>query len=94
MMKRIALSLAAVFLLAAAPAFAQGEAPAPKEQKAVKSKSGTPQTHHCYKEGKLLAEKTRKQCASEGGKWDKDSAHATKAAPAKAEPAEADAPKL
>ncbi len=92
MMTRIAMTVAVVSLFAAAPAFAQGETPAPKEQKAVKAAKGSPQTHHCYKDGKLLADVTKKKCAGEGGKWDKDSAHAAKAEPAKAEPAKADAP--
>ncbi len=84
MIKRIVMSLAAVSFLAAAPAFAQTEAPAPKEQATTKPKA-PPQTHHCHKDGKLMADKTHKQCLSAGGKWLKD-AGAAKPESMKAEP--------
>ena len=47
---------------------------------------GTPQNHHCEKDGATVADKTRKECTKEGGKWQKD---APTAAPAAA-PAPAD----
>jgi hypothetical protein len=90
MPKRIALLLACATLLAAGPALAQTATPAPeKTEKAAKPKGqGTPQTHHCYKDGKLFADMTHKHCTVEGGIWKKDvDAKAEAAKPAsKAEP--------
>jgi hypothetical protein len=98
MLKRIALLLACATLLAAGPALAQTATPAPapeKPEKAAKPKAqGTPQTHHCYKDGKLFADMTHKHCTVEGGIWKKDvevKAEAAKAEP-KAEPKAAAAP--
>jgi|tagenome__1003787_1003787.scaffolds.fasta_scaffold20518077_1 hypothetical protein len=60
------------------------------------AKGGTPQNHHCMKEGSELAGKTKKECKKEGGKWEKMSAAGTGAdkgtakAPAPA-PAKSDA---
>ena len=67
---RIALTIALGFSLLALPAFA----------------GGTPQNHHCEKDGATIAGKTHKQCTKEGGKWVKN------AAPAAAAPAPAAAP--
>jgi hypothetical protein len=36
------------------------------------AKSGTPQNHHCVKDGATLDGKTRKECKKDGGKWQKD----------------------
>jgi hypothetical protein len=44
------------------------------------AKGGTPQNHHCMKDGAELAGKTRKECAKEGGKWVKMPAAAKGAA--------------
>jgi len=35
------------------------------------AKGGTPQNHHCMKDGAEVAGATRKQCKKEGGTWDK-----------------------
>jgi hypothetical protein len=35
------------------------------------AKGGTPQNHHCMKDGAEVAGKTRKECKKEGGTWDK-----------------------
>lgn len=59
---------------------------------AALAKGGTPQNHHCMKDGAEQAGKTHKQCTKDGGKWEKMAgAPADKAAPppAKAEPAPA-----
>ena len=42
------------------------------------AKGGTPQNHHCVKDGNTVPDKTKKECTKEGGKWEKD-AHAAKA---------------
>lgn len=59
------------------------------------AKGGTPQNHHCVKDGGDLPGKTKKECKKEGGTWQKD-ATATegsdKAKPAPA-PAKEEAPK-
>jgi hypothetical protein len=47
---------------------------------------GTPQNHHCMKDGAELAGKTRRQCKKEGGTWDKLPA-AARPAPAPADAA-------
>jgi hypothetical protein len=88
MMKRIAMSLAAAALLAAAPALAAENAPKAQPRSMTKGKgTGTPQTHHCYKEGRLYTEKTHKQCTAEGGKWVKDGGGKEEApAPPRGEP--------
>ena len=65
-MKKIAIILA---LLLTAPLLVSG----------VHAKGGTPQTHHCVKDGSPMPDKTRKQCAKEGGKWEKDVAPAAAA---------------
>jgi hypothetical protein len=55
----ITTSIAVVALMfSAAPVFAAGK--------------GTPQNHHCMKDGSELAGKTRKQCKKEGGTWEKN----------------------
>ena len=36
------------------------------------AKGGTPQNHHCVKDGTVLPGKTRKECKKEGGSWEKD----------------------
>ncbi len=38
------------------------------------AKGGTPQNHHCVKDGATLEGKTKKDCKKEGGKWEKDAA--------------------
>lgn len=38
------------------------------------AKSGTPQNHHCVKDGATLEGKTKKDCKKDGGKWEKDAA--------------------
>jgi hypothetical protein len=91
MTKRIVTLLSALSFLAAAPALAQTApapttAPAPKAEK-PKGKP-TPQTHHCYKDGTLVADKTHKQCTAAGGEWKKDK-DAAKGAAAKAPAADA-----
>ncbi|HVP68464.1 MAG TPA: hypothetical protein VMT17_14510 [Anaeromyxobacteraceae bacterium] len=84
MTKRIALSaLFLSILLAAPPAMAQAPAPAPSAQAKPKGQ-GTPQTHHCYVEGKLQADLTHKKCTAQGGTWKKDVG--TKEAPAATAP--------
>lgn len=60
-MKKITIALA---LVLAAPMFASS----------AQAKGGTPQNHHCVKDGSPLPDKTRKQCLKEGGKWEKDAA--------------------
>jgi hypothetical protein len=49
--------------------------PAPSVQKAQKVEKhkghGTPQTHHCVKDGKLLAGVPHKKCTAAGGAWQK-----------------------
>lgn len=35
------------------------------------AKGGTPQNHHCMKDGAEMAGKTRKECKKEGGTWEK-----------------------
>ena len=57
-MKNIALSILAVLTLSSLSSFAL-------------AKGGTPQNHHCMKDGTELAGKTRKECKKDGGKWDK-----------------------
>ena len=69
---RIALIATLAFSLLAMPALA----------------AGTPQNHHCEKDGATVAGKTHKQCTKDGGKWVKNAAPAA-AAPA---PAAAAAP--
>jgi hypothetical protein len=56
---------------------------------------GTPQNHHCMKDGSELTGKTRRQCKKEGGTWDKDAAKPAPAAPpaAPAKPEAKPAPK-
>jgi hypothetical protein len=60
----------------------------------VSAFAGTPpaQNHQCMKDGVVL-EKTKKQCAKEGGKWEKMAAAkpAPKAEPKPAEPKADDA---
>lgn len=41
-------------------------------QGAAFAKGGTPQNHHCVKDGAPMPDKTKKQCKQEGGKWEKD----------------------
>lgn len=36
------------------------------------AKGGTPQNHHCAKDGNTVPDKTKKECLKEGGKWEKD----------------------
>jgi len=36
------------------------------------AKGGTPQNHHCVKDGNTVPDKTKKECTKEGGKWEKD----------------------
>ena len=98
MSNRIAAALACAALLFAAPAFAQTSPPAEKQEKAEKPKGHAPaQTHHCYKDGKLMADLTHKKCTAAGGQWKKDvpaKDEAAKPAPSaepKAEPAPAPA---
>jgi len=96
MTKRIAMSVACLTILAASPAMAQTAAPA-KEEQAKPKGQGTPQTHHCYKDGKLMADLTHKKCTAQGGEWKKDvgTKEAPKASPPsapKGEPAPAPAP--
>jgi hypothetical protein len=47
------------------------------------AKGGTPQNHHCMKDGAELTGKTHKQCTKEGGKWEKLPAEAGKGDAAK-----------
>jgi len=56
------------------------------------AKGGTPQNHHCMKDGAELAGKTKKECKKEGGKWDKTSDATPTPTPdaAKAEPTKGD----
>jgi hypothetical protein len=56
---------------------------------AVFAKGGTPQNHHCMKDGAELTGKTRKECKKEGGKWEKMSG-AEKGAADKADKGAAD----
>lgn len=51
-----------VTMLAASPAIATQ----------AHAKGGTPQNHHCVKDGATVPDKTKKECAKEGGKWEKD----------------------
>ncbi len=60
-------SLAAALCLLATPAFAKG---------------GTPQNHHCWKDGASQPTLTHKQCTAAGGEWKKDAAAGAAAAPA------------
>ena len=55
---------------------------------AALAKGGTPQNHHCMKDGAELTGKTHKQCTKEGGKWEKPAGEpaAKPAAPVKADP--------
>jgi len=46
------------------------------------AKGGTPQNHHCMKDGAELAGKTKKECKKDGGTWDKIEGDAAKADPA------------
>jgi hypothetical protein len=39
---------------------------------AAMAKGGTPQTHHCVKDGAALPDKTKKECKTAGGTWAKD----------------------
>jgi len=57
-MKNVALSMLVVLTLSSLPTIAL-------------AKGGTPQNHHCMKDGAELAGKTRKECKKDGGKWDK-----------------------
>ena len=98
MIKRIVMSLAAVTFLAAAPAFAQTEAPVAKEQETAKVKA-LAQTRHCFMDDKLVADKTQKQCIAAGGKWQRDAGAAAKTEsmkvdPMKAEPTKAESMKV
>jgi hypothetical protein len=45
------------------------------------AKGGTPQNHHCVKDGATLEGKTKKDCKKEGGKWEKDAASEAAKAP-------------
>ncbi len=65
-MHRLALAVVTTLTLAGLPALAL-------------AKGGTPQNHHCMKDGAELAGKTKKQCKKEGGTWDKLPAASTKA---------------
>ena len=47
---------------------------APMFVSSAQAKGGTPQNHHCVKDGSPVPDKTRKQCVKEGGKWEKDTA--------------------
>jgi hypothetical protein len=61
---------------------------------AALAKGGSPQNHHCMKEGSELAGKTKKECKKEGGKWEKMSTGGADKASAKAPapaPAKSDA---
>ncbi|MDB4981291.1 MAG: hypothetical protein JWM82_2043 [Myxococcales bacterium] len=82
-MKNLSLSLVTAFALTALSSVAL-------------AKGGTPQNHHCMKDGAELAGKTKKDCKKEGGKWDKIAADAAKPAAdgkaADAKPADAKAP--
>jgi hypothetical protein len=40
----------------------------------VRAKEPTPQNHHCMKDGTEMADKTKKDCKKEGGKWEKKAA--------------------
>lgn len=68
--------LLALSCAVAAPAFAKGKGDG----------KGTPQNHHCMKDGAEVVGKTKKECTKDGGKWEKN------AAPAAAAPAPAAAP--
>jgi hypothetical protein len=74
------ISASALTLVLAAPALAKGG-----------PKGGTPQNHHCMKDGAEMAGKTHKQCTKEGGTWEKLAGDAPKA-PAPAPKADAPAP--
>ena len=47
------------------------------------AKEGTPQNHHCMKDGTEMADKTKKECKKEGGKWEKTAAEPNPAAETK-----------
>ena len=36
------------------------------------AKGGTPQNHHCMKDGAAMPDKTKKECKKAGGTWEKD----------------------
>lgn len=55
---------------------------------AASAKGGTPQNHHCMKDGAEVTGKTKKECKKEGGTWDKlPAAEGAAAAPAEADKA-------
>jgi len=55
---------------------------------AALAKGGTPQNHHCMKDGAELTGKTKKECKKEGGTWDKlPAGEGAAAAPADADKA-------
>jgi hypothetical protein len=57
------------------------------------AKGGTPQNHHCMKDGVEQAGKTHRQCTKDGGKWEKMAGQAAAApAPAPAPAAKAAEP--
>ena len=61
-MKNIHVAVLAAALLFSPIAFAKGKG------------GGTPQNHHCMKDGAEVAGKTKKDCIKDGGKWEKDAA--------------------
>ena len=80
MKKLFAAAVVALSLLCLVPTARAADKSAPK--------AGTPQTHHCYIDGKLQEGKTHKQCSAAGGAWKKDVDNAAKTEPAaKPEPA-------
>ncbi len=83
MIKRIVMSAAVATLLAATPAFAQTDSQAPKLQEAKTKAAQTPQ---CLVDGKVVADKSQKQCIALGGKWQKDAGAAAKTESMEAEP--------
>jgi len=63
----------------------RGETPqteAPARNEATTKAKASPQTHHCFKDSKLMADKTHKGCTAAAGKWQKDVGPAAKADPA------------
>lgn len=53
------------------------------------AKGGTPQNHHCVKDGADVPGKTHKECTKDGGKWEKDAPKAAADAPKTDAPAKA-----
>jgi hypothetical protein len=47
----------------------------------AKGGKGTPQNHHCMKDGAEMAGKTKKQCKTDGGTWEKMEAPKTETPP-------------